>query len=193
MRLSLEEIMENLGVDHVMSPYETQPWMHYDEDAGITCSAEVRMGPACENLETEVQFLHDHGETIVPEPEEGENGDDQDEDMMERPKQNPIIDGREQILIMRIMPAGDGTWGAKALNVKGKEYANAFHDWENKGCEIFRNIIECLQMGELPDIDALTERILQDDSKGGRGRRGRIGRKSPKVNQQALLGMKKGM
>lgn len=198
MRLPLEELMEKLGVDHVMSPYETRPWMHYDEEKGITCSAEVRMGPAYEDLETEVQFLHDHGETILPEEDdedETQAGSGQNDGMMghDKPKQNPIIEGREQIMIMRILPVGDEKWATQSLSVKGISYKNAFHDWEIKGCDFFRDIIEALQMGEIPDIDEMAEKTLCDEDSKGRGRRGRIGRKSPKVKPGALLGMKKGM
>lgn len=46
-------------------------------------------------------------------------------------------------------------------------------------------------MNEIPDIDMLIEDKMKDDSFGGGGRRGKIGRKSPKVKPAALMGMKK--
>ena len=58
----IEELMEKLGVDRVLSPYESQPWVVYDDEKGITCSAEVRVGPAYENIETEIQLLFDEWE-----------------------------------------------------------------------------------------------------------------------------------
>ena len=35
MRVELEEMLEKLGVNYVLSPYETMPWVHYDEKKGI--------------------------------------------------------------------------------------------------------------------------------------------------------------
>lgn len=201
MRLSLEEVMEKLGVDRVMSSYESQPWMLSDEKKGVTCSAEVRMGPACEDLQTEVQLLYAHGSTILPksrkrkprwkyspdpyeyqEPVVDENG-----------VVNPIYKGREQVLVMRMVPTRDHTWKAKSLHVKGKNYRNAFHEWEIKGCDLFRSIVEAMLMGEIPDIDELADRTMCDGDGRRGGRRGRIGRKSPKIKPGSLLGIKKGM
>ena len=61
MRFELKKLMEKLGVNRVLAPYETQPWFHYDSTKGITCSAEVRMGPGNEDIEAEIQFLKDEG------------------------------------------------------------------------------------------------------------------------------------
>ena len=163
MRMALKELMEKLGVNRVLQPYETQPWLHYDAGQGVTCSAEVRMGPGGDDVETEIQFLKDDTE------------------------------GAEQIMRMRIEPAVPNEWTTKLLWVKGEDFANKVYNWEEKGCNFFRAVIEALQMGELPDIDALIEKELDDDDGFGGGRRGRIGRKSPKIKPAQLLGMKKGM
>lgn len=181
MRLELGKLLQNLGVSYTLSPYETQPWLVYDEEKGITCSAEVRMGPTGEDLEAEIQFLHDEKEESEDEEtgEEGEGGS------------NISSDGREQIMWMRAQPLVDDKWTVKLLRIKGKDYANEFHEWEEKGCEFFLSCVEALQMGELPDIDMLIEDKMKDDSAWGGGRRGKIGRKSPKIKPASLLGMKK--
>lgn len=62
MRVELKELMEKLGVDYILSAYETRPWFLYDAEKGITCSAEVRMGPGEEDVQAEIQFLHDEKE-----------------------------------------------------------------------------------------------------------------------------------
>ena len=67
MCLELKKFLEKLGVNHVLSPYETQPWFHYDASRGLTCSAEVRMGPSGDDIEAEIQFLYDEG--MEPPPE----------------------------------------------------------------------------------------------------------------------------
>lgn len=169
MRVPLIKLLEKLGVNRELQPYETHPWMHYDPEKGITCSAEVRMGPGGDDIEAEIQFLKDEESD-----EDGETGSG----------------GREQIMRMRAEPTNN-EWSPKQLTVKGEDYVNAFHDWEGKGCDFFRSCIESLQMGEIPEIDELIERELKDDSLYGGGKRGRVGRKSPKIKPAQLLGVKK--
>ena len=170
MREKLDTLLQKLGVSYVLSPYETMPWSHYDEEQGLTCSAEVRMSPAGDDIESEIQFFQDETED---DEETGSAG------------------GREQILWMRCEPSGQDEWAVKQLRVKGKDYVNEFGGWEEKGCELFRSCIEALQMGEIPDIEELVENTMRDDSFGGGGRRGKVGRKSPKIKPAQLMGMKK--
>ena len=183
--------MEQLGVPRVLTPYEAHPWLHYDEDSGITCSAEVRVAPGYEDIETEIQLLYDD-----PPDEEEEEEEEEEEHIgadglpIPRKPKNPIIDGRRQIMLMHLEPTAD-EWEVKSLLVKGEQYFNQFPNWDEKGCAFFRACIEALQMGEIPDFDDLIDAQLSDDSRKGGGRRGRIGRKSPKANPAALMGMKK--
>ncbi len=180
MRLELVKLLEKLGVAHTLSPYETHPWLVYDEAKGVTCSAEVRMGPGGDDIEAEIQLLHDEKD------DDEETGDSEEED-----GKTILPGGREQILWMRCEPVITDQWTVKLLRIKDKDYVNEFHDWEGKGCEFFLSCVESLQMGEIPDIDELVEDKMKDDSMWGGGSRGRIGRKSPKVKPGALMGMKK--
>ncbi|MCC6597793.1 MAG: hypothetical protein IT559_03295 [Alphaproteobacteria bacterium] len=185
MRLPLNKFLEKLGVGHTLSPYETYPWFLHDDAQKITCSAEVRMGPDNEDVEAEIQFLHDE-KSENEESDSGESGQgDSSTFVTARPG------SREQILWMRATPISPGEWSPKLLRIKGQDYVNAFHDWEEKGCEFFVSCIEALQMGIIPDIDALVEDKMKDDSAWGGGRSGRVGRKSPKVKPGQLMGMKK--
>lgn len=167
MRASLKELLEKLGVRHVLSAYETQPWLFYDADKKATVSAEVRMGPGAEDLEAEIQVLQDE------EDEEGEGSGQ-----------------REQIMLMRAKPTAQGQWTPQTLTIKNKSYVNEIYDWESKGCAFFKACIQALQMNQMPDFEELIKRELPDDFGGGGGR-GRIGRKSPKIKPAQLLGMKK--
>ena len=176
MRIEFKKLMEKLGVNRELAPYETHPWMHYDEEKGLTCSAEVRMGPGAADLEAEIQFLTD--------PDRLSEDDEDDES-------DGSNSGTEQIMFMRAEPVMEGKWSPKDLRVKGEDYVNKFHDWEGKGCDFFRACVESIQMGDVPEIEELIEKKLQDDSGFGGGSSGRIGRKSPKVKPGALLGMKK--
>lgn len=170
MRIALKLLMEKLGVGRVLSPYETHPWFYYDAEKGFTCSAEVRMGPRGDDVEAEIQILKDD------------------------PEEDDLTGGREQILHLRAEPVVTNEWTTKNLRVRGEDYNNRVHGWEEKGCNFFRACVEALQMGEMPDIDALLEKELgDDDSFGGGKKSGRVGRKSPKIKPGALLGMKKGL
>jgi len=195
LRVGLEELLEKLGVSYILSPYETMPWVHYDEAKQMTCSAEVRMGQTQEDIEAEIQLLRDDD----AEDEEEGDGDsgvgsmeiaDPDE---EKSKGANLVPpgGRKQVLWMRADAAVQDQWGPKLLRINDKSYVNEFHDWETKGCDFFRATIESLQMGEIPDFDDLIDDKMKDDSLYGGGRRGRIGRKSPNIKPGQLLGMKK--
>lgn len=201
MRIPLEELMEKLAVDRVLHPYETQPWLMYDDEQGITCSAEVRMGPGGEDVEAEIQFLYDD-DADIPELYV-EDGEDDDEDKGgkgggEKPKTPLIVNGRMQVLILRAEPMSEGKWGLKNLKIRGLSYVNEIHGWDEKGCSFFTMCVQSINMGELPDIDSLIEKEMRDE-KGGRGRRGRIGRKGLRMaqknphQQNKPGGMKSGM
>lgn len=171
MRVEYKEIMNLLGVGYELSPYETRPWYMYHEEKGIQCSAEVRAGPGAEDLEAEIQFIYDDRE------EDEEGGDE------ERPV------GLVQIMLLRILPLRDKLWTPTFFIVKGEVYHAKIYDWEKRACEFFLNCIQDIQMNELPDIDEMIDDQLSDSK--GRGGRGKIGKKAPKVNPSALLGMKR--
>jgi hypothetical protein len=172
MRVSYKELMDNLAVGYILSAYETKPWFVYDAERGISCSAEVRIGPGVEDVEAEIQFLHDE--------KDGRYTDERD------------YGGPQQIMLMRCFPTKDQIWSPVLLIVKGESYVNKIFDWEGKGCNFFCACIQAIQMGEIPDIDALIEQELEEDSRwGGRGKKGKIGKKAPSINAANLLGMKR--
>ena len=130
------------------------------------------MGPGGDDLEAEIQLLK--------EEEEGEAD-----------SSSSSSGGREQVMLMRGHPVTGDKWTVHYLTVKDKSYVNEIHDWEGKGCEFFAACVQALNIGELPDIDELIEKHLSDDNFFGGGRRGKVGRKSPKIKPENLLGMNK--
>lgn len=210
MRVDLKKLMEKLGVPHVLSPYETCPWYHYDAEKGVTCSAEVRMGPSGDDIEAEIQLVYDEGKEpppdIKPAPSTSARSNRitaaemLDEKPIEKKEEEgkggnqggQVSGGPRQIMRMRATPA-DGFWTPRDLLVKGENFVNKIHNWEEKCCDFFRSCIQALQMGQIPNIDELIAKELNDDDDMFGGKRGRIGRKAPKIKPAALLGMKKGM
>lgn len=172
MRVEYKDLMEKLGTGHILSPYETRPWFVYDESQGISCSAEVRVGPGAEDVEAEIQYLHD---------EEDARYDD-----------DASYGSPDQVFIMRLTPNRDQLWSGVHMYVKGEKYTGEIHSWDERGCNFFCQFISALQMNELPDIDELIESELTDKSRSGRGgRRGRVGKKGFKVEQKPVsMGMK---
>jgi len=212
MRLPVADICKKLGLERTLHPYETQPWLHYDDEQGITCSAEVRMGPGGEDLEIEIQFLYDNPEDHEDEDEGDAGGGrtvstgkgtsfsdglDRAEEAAKherlkitKPKPKRIINGREQILIARCSPVAGELWNMDFLTVRSEDFVNKVNAWEEQGLALFAACINALNIGEMPDIDELIAESFESDKWGG-GKKGRIGRKSPKANPAALMGMKK--
>lgn len=164
MRVSLDELMDKLAVGRVLSPYETLPWSCYDGDKGVTCSAEVRMSSDSDEVEAEVQLLYD-----------------------EPPANGSMM---EQICYIRAEPA-QGLWAVKQLRVRGEPYGEKIYDWEGKSCDFFQGIVQSLQLNEIPDIDILLDEAFSGRERIGGGGRGGGGKK-PKINSNALSGLKKG-
>lgn len=165
MQLRIDELMDKLGVGRVLSPYETQPWSHYDAEKGITCSAEVRMGMDGDEVEAEAQMVYDT-------PPEGK----------------PSM---EQVCFIRVKPSGEGGWASVLFRVRGQPYGEDKYNWQEKCCLFFSLLAQSLQMNEIPDVDALLEEAFRGRDRGA-DQRGGGGGKSPKINTAQLLNKPKG-
>jgi hypothetical protein len=165
MRVAVNELMDKLGVGYVLGPYQTAPWSCYDAEKGQTCSAEVRMGAGNDEVEAEVQMMHDNPPAGTP----------------------PM----EHVFYIRAAPVSEGQWGISTLRLKGEPFGKEIHNWEIKACAFFSSLVVRLQMNEIPDIDELIDEAfhgnerLHDQHGGGGG-------KSPKIRAGQVLGMKKG-
>jgi hypothetical protein len=164
MRLTLHELMEKLGVDRELSPYETFPWSASDPD-GRTCSAEVRMNPDGDEVEAEIQMLLDDPE----------------------PGKSPV----EQVLWLKATPHVQTKWAVGQLRIRAENWENKVYNWEEKCCNFFRAVAAALALGNIPDIDELIEREMRAKERFGDQRGGGAG-KSPKIRPAQLLDMKKG-
>lgn len=165
MRVTVNELMDRLGVGQVLKLCETYPLQCYDSDKGLTCNAEVRMSPSGDEVEAEVQMMYD-----TPPPGKG---------------------GMEQICTIRVAPIRDGLWTTTAFRLRGEPPGKDIYNWEEKSCNFFAAILQSLRMNEIPDIDALIEQELKSKERLA-GSRGGGGGKSPKIRAGQLLDMKKG-
>jgi hypothetical protein len=164
MKVELQELMNKLGVGYIPSAYESCPWSYYDSDKGITCSAEIRMGAGSDELEGEIQLMHDEPDESTP----------------------PM----EHICYLVAKPSSDGMWNVTSLKLMGEPIDEEIYNWEEKSCDFFAAVVQELKSNSLPDIEELIETIIHrrermNDQYGGGGG------KSPKVKGN-LTGMKKG-
>lgn len=163
MKVSLDELMQKLGVGHTLGPYENMPWNHYDSVGGKTCSAEVRMNPDGKEIEAELQFIYDSpppGKTQL-----------------------------EQVVYIKCKPNNQSFWNVTDLWVRRENWQNKVYNWEEKCCNFFRACVAELARGVVPDIDTLLEREMSDKERFG-GSRGGGGGKSPKIRPEQIMKMK---
>jgi len=165
MRVTVEELLNKMGVGYVLGPYQTAPWSAYDAENGKTCSAEVRMGSSSDEIEAEAQMMRDNPTETQP----------------------PM----EQICYIRAAPLAGPQWGITTLRIKGEPFGKGIHNWEEKSCKFFSLLAQSLQMNEIPDIDDLIEEAFHGKERF-HDQRGGGGGKSPKIRAGQVLGMKKG-
>lgn len=159
--------MDRLGVGTELSAYETCPWSVFDDEKGMSCSAEVRMGPDADELEAELQMMYDT-------PPDGK----------------PPL---EQVFIALFRPAtgSETKWDSIDIKIKGEGNKDGKYGWEDKALNFFNACVQELKMGKIPDIEEILEREMKDKEKFG-DRFGDGSNKSPKIKPQALMGMNKG-
>jgi len=164
MRLTSRELMDRLGVPNVLTPYETYPFTVYDAAQGLTCSAEVRMGMEDNEIECEIQLVHDT-------PPAGKSS-------------------MELVIWFQLKHSGTTEWDAKDARMKGEPIDRTLYNWEEKCCNFFGAVVRFLKMDQIPDIDELIDDEFHSRERFGGGGAG--GGKSPKIKPGQLLGMKKG-
>lgn len=162
MKATYQDLMNKLGVGRPLHPYETQPWLHYDEETNITCEGEVRCNSDQGEIEAELQFMY--GTPIENKP--------------------PV----EQICLLRAQKQArlNGDYTVVEMIIRGESWINKFHDWETKSCNFFRACIREIKAEKLPDIDKILEKEMKTDGFYG-SNQGDGSNKSPKINTSSLL------
>ena len=167
MRVTLNELMEKLGVPHTLSAYETWPYATTDTLTGKTCSAEVRMNPDGDEVEAEIQLVED---------DENDMG-------------SADSAGVQQLCWIMATPFRGDIWAVKALKIKNENWVGKVYAWEEKCCNLFRAVTNELNKGHMPDFDELVEKEMKEKERFGDSRGGGAG-KSPKIRPAQLLNLK---
>ena len=163
MRVTIKELMDKMGVGYVPGPYESVPWSAYDPVKGVTCSAEVRMGPDSRDIEGEIQMMYDT-------PPAGKGS-------------------MEHICALKAGPLADGQWTVSEFKIRGEAYGADKYDWEEKACHFLLLVAQELGAGNVPHIDDLLEDAFHSrdrvaDQYGGGSS------KSPKIRPDQILNIK---
>lgn len=165
MQVTKKKLMDKMGVGYELGPYETCPWMVYDESQQVTCSAEVRAGiDEHDMIEAQIDMLYDQ-------PAEGQ-GDS------------------AHIFRLQAKYINADFWTIDKVWVKGKPYnADDVDGWQERACDFFAAVAQDLKQERVPDIDQLIEDILFNKRRGA-DQYGGGGGKKPKIEAQALLNPK---
>lgn len=166
MRTSLKELLDKLGVGYTLAAYDSCPWSAYDDDAGLSCNAEVRMDADGLELEAELLLMRDT-------PQEDEQ---------------PV----ERIYFMTAKPATQGKWDVKQALIRGEGNKEEAYGFEEKSVDFFNACVQELQADKIPDIDALLEKHMKNNERFGK-KGGSGGNKAPKIKPASVLGMKSKM
>ncbi|MCB9987938.1 MAG: hypothetical protein H6868_01240 [Rhodospirillales bacterium] len=160
MQATKKELMDRLGVGYVLGPYENCPWLVYDGEKGVTCSAEVRMGmDDSDGVEAAIEMIYEM-------PDAG---------------QPPA----EHTFLLQARNTNSGNWTISKVWIRGEPIDETISGWPEKACNFFAAVVQSLKQDEVPDIDDLLEQELR----GGRGadQYGGGGGKSPKIQANKLL------
>lgn len=162
MKVNYKELMNKLGVGRPLNVYETQPWIYYDDEKGMTCEAEVRCNHDKTRIEAEIQLMHDN-------PEDG---------------QLPV----EQICLIHMEEQKrlNGDYTVTACWIKSESWVNKIYDWETKSVSFFRSCVREIKADRMPDFDDLLSKEMRDGNYWAQGE-GDGSNKSPKINTSNLL------
>lgn len=163
MRETLKKLMDELGVGYELSSYETCPWAGFDDEKGISCSAEVRMNNDGDEIEAEMQIMRDNP-----------TGDEK-----------PV----EQVFWLFAKPATGDKWDIIDVKIHGEGNKENKYAWTEKAVSFFHACVQELKMGKVPDIDSILEREMKSNERFGGNAQGG-GSKAPKIKPQAVMGMK---
>ena len=162
MKVNYKDLMSKLGVGRELHVYETQPWLVYNDEKGITVEAEVRCNHDQSEVEAEIQFMYET-------PPKGKL---------------PV----EQICMIKVEQQKrlSNEYTVVEIIIRGESWKNKFYDWETKSCNFFRACVRDIKGGIIPDIDDILSKEMKESGRYGTNQ-GDGSNKSPKINTSNLL------
>lgn len=163
MRLELGELLSKLYVFRELTTYDTEQWSVYSDEAGASCSAEVRLDGYADDIEAvEAQVIISYDS---PRPE------------------TPQI---RQTCYIKAARQQQGDFAIQKAIVNQEDKAgSSIYDWGNKSLRFFTLIAQELEKGLLPDFEELEEIAFEE--RGRFADRMGDGGRSPKINGEQLL------
>lgn len=160
MKATLREFLTNLGIDGEFGPYDSRMWSADDDEKGITCTAMASMSGEGNEMDITVDIVH-----TPPKPDTPES---------------------ESIMFCHAKQDMNKKWTPDVLRVKKEVQSSKIYDWEKKMCDFFVAVTAVLNRGEVPDLDALIERIFKSADNFGSGTASGGSRK-PMIRPEQLL------
>lgn len=160
MKASLPEFLTHLGIDGPFGPYDSRMWSADDSEKGITCSALVSMNAEGDQIDATIDLVH-----IILKPDTPET---------------------ESILFFHAKQDMNKKWTPDILRVKREAYHSKLYDWEKKAGDFFVAVTTSLNRGEIPDLDALIERIFKATDNYASGTAGG-GTRKPVIRPEQLF------
>ena len=160
MKSTLPQLMDALGLETQMGPYDSHMWTADDHDRGIMCTAQAAMDGDGSEIEVTVDLTH-----TKPKPDTPEH---------------------EQILFFHIKQDLNKKWTPDVLRVKRDLLHTKLYDWEKKACDFFVAVTAALKRNTVPDLDEMIERFFRATDGFGTGTGGG-GKRNPTIKPEQLL------
>lgn len=138
MRVSLEQLMNKIGVEGTLRPYETIPFDYFNPDKGLDVMAEVSLSGDGGEINVEIQQI-EHG-----------------------------ADGKtnfRQILQLQLEREPTGTFMATSLRHNGQLLSGKKRNWFEGACRFAKQSIALLKKGTVPDFEAIYKATI-DEAEG---------------------------
>lgn len=129
MHLSLQQLLNKLGVEEGLEPYETIPFDYFNDDKGTDFTAGVSMSGDSKYVDCEIQMI------------EQKDGKD--------------LPDFKQVFLMRAEKDGSGGYNVIYLKAMGRVLSGTDRNWFENGCRFFKLCVSHIKKGMIPDFDIL--------------------------------------
>lgn len=138
MRVTLEQLMNKIGVEADLRPYETIPFDYFNPERGLDVMAEVSLAGDGDGINIEIQQI-EHG-----------------------------ADGKtnvRQILQLQLEREATGMFMATSLRYNGQILSGKKRNWFEGACRFIKQSIALLKKGTAPEFETIYKATI-DEAEG---------------------------
>jgi hypothetical protein len=160
MKATLQQIIDHLGIERQLGPYDSLMYTADESEKGITCTAAAAMNAEGNEIDVTIDVSH-----TTPKPDTPDH---------------------QQYMYFHIKKDLNDKWTPDVLRLKNEAQNGKIYEWEKKACEFFLAVIVILQRGDVPDLDELSYRIFKSGDGFGAGTAGG-GKRNPIIRPEQLM------